>query len=180
MKKRFAVPILAALLSLSAGLNSALASQHKGSEEKPATHAESGSKSKSGVVHDVIELTRDVVKAERKAIIAGALDMTAEESQAFWPVYREYENEISKVGDRLLAVIKDFASNYETLTDEQAKAMLQDYLMVEQDHLKVRRSYVKRFEKVLPPKKLVRFYQVENKIDAAIEFEMASEIPLVK
>jgi hypothetical protein len=58
--------------------------------------------------------------------------------------------------------------------------MLQDYIKAKEDHLKVRKSYVKKFEKTLPAKKLVRFYQVENKIDAAIEFEMAKEIPLVE
>jgi len=188
---RKALPILTllclAIPSLFGGASPAFADQQKSSEEKATAEKSMGSgakheaaEAKSGEVHDAIELTRDVIKAERKAIIAGTLDMTAKESEAFWPVYRDYENDISKVGDRLLGVIKEYAKNYDTLTDEQAKTMLQDYLKAKEDQLKVRKSYVKRFEKVLPPKKVVRFYQVENKINAAIEFEVAKEIPLVE
>jgi len=182
----FSIVCLVALIS-TAGPNAAFASQPKASEEKAPAVESHGStakheaaEAKTGEVHDAIELTRDVIKGERKAIIAGTLNMTAEESQAFWPVYRDYENDISKVNDRLLAVIKDYAKNYDILTDEQAKTMLQDYLKAKEDRLKVRKSYVKKFEKVLPPKKLVRFYQVENKINAAIEFEVARGIPLVQ
>lgn len=151
------------------------ASEHEGSHAK-----EEGSQPKSGVVHDAIELTRDVIKTERKTIIAATLDMTADESEAFWPVYREYETDLARVNDGALKIIKDFAKSYDTLTDEQATQMVKDFLKVKEDQLKVKRSHLKKFEKVLPPKKVARLYQVENKIEAAIQYEMAAEIPLVR
>jgi len=127
----FSIVCLVALIS-TAGPNAAFASQPKASEEKAPAVESHGStakheaaEAKTGEVHDAVELTRDVIKGERKAIIAGTLNMTAEESQAFWPVYRDYENDISKVNDRLLAVIKDYAKNYDILTDEQAKTIPQ-------------------------------------------------------
>ncbi len=127
-----------------------------------------------------IELTRAVIQAERQAIVTRAMDLTPEQAQAFWPLYREYRLEMTTLGDRLLNVITTYAENYRNLSDELARSLLTEYLSIEKARLGVKSKYLPRFQKVLPPKKVARYYQVENKLDIIIQAELAQEIPLVR
>ena len=126
------------------------------------------------------ELTRSVIQAKKKMIVAANVELTEAESQGFWPVYNDYQNEMRKNNDRLLAVIEDFAANYEMMTDEKAKALLEEAIAIETDELALKNSYLPKFAKVLPAKKLAQYYQVENKLKAIIDYDIASAIPLVK
>jgi hypothetical protein len=74
----------------------------------------------------------------------------------------------------------DFAKDYETLTAGQANAMLEELLSIKKVDLKVKKKYVTKLKKVLPAKKIMRFYQLENKLDAIINYQLAAEIPLVR
>jgi len=131
-------------------------------------------------LNDEIEMLRSMAQTERKALIAEAMQLSTSESQAFWPVYNDYRAELIKVGDRKLKLITDFAANYETLTDEQAKSLLKDSFSIQDEQQKIRKKYVKRFEKVLPSIKVARFYQLENKIDAVVNLQLAEQIPLAR
>jgi hypothetical protein len=66
------------------------------------------------------------------------------------------------------------------MTDEMATQLLTQYLALERDHVGLLTSYRPRFAKTLPPKKVARLYQVENKLRALVNYELAREIPLVK
>ncbi len=127
-----------------------------------------------------VELTRSVIQAEKKMIVAANVDLTEEESQGFWPIYNDYQNETRKLNDRLLALIEDFAANYEAMTDAKAKSLLEEAMAIETDELALKNSYMPKFAKVLPAKKLTQYYQVENKLKAIIDYDLASAIPLVK
>ena len=129
---------------------------------------------------DAIEVTRAAVQTERKAIVASAMKLSEQESQAFWPVYNDFRADMNKVIDRQVRLIRDFAKHYNSLSDEKAKAMVSEYLSIEKAKLKLRQRYVRKFEKVLPPKKVMRYYQTENKLDALINVQLAREIPLAK
>jgi hypothetical protein len=129
---------------------------------------------------NAMELTRAEIQTNRQAIVTIAMDLTETESKAFWPLYREYRDALAKVGDRKAALITDFAKNYEALTDEQAKSMTKEMFEIQDKELSVRRDYVKKMEKILPPKKIARFCQVENKLDAVVNYELAGMIPLAK
>src|SRR3990172_5672039 len=74
-----------------------------------------------------IELTRAIIQAERQAIVTRAMDLTAAEAQAFWPIYREYRLEMIEGGDRLVALITTYAENYRSLSDEMAGKLLTKY-----------------------------------------------------
>lgn len=127
-----------------------------------------------------VEDARTIVQTERKLLISQALGMTPEETAAFWPIYDNYAAELKKAGDLRVKVITDFAAAYDSLGDETANQLLGDSLRYQEQALKVRRSYVRKFRKALPPVKLVRFYQIENKLDAITNFALAREIPLVQ
>jgi hypothetical protein len=129
-----------------------------------------------------IELTRWAVQSERKAAVTDNLQLTEQESKVFWPLYDEYRAAMGKVGERTTKLITDYADAYtnNNLSDDQALQMVSDYLSIETDKLKVKKRYVKRFEAVLPPKKLARFFQIDNKMDAYVNAAIAKNVPLVE
>lgn len=129
---------------------------------------------------DEIAVLRSVAQTERQAIVARAMILTNQESTAFWPVYNEYRGEIAKVSDQLVKLITDYAAHRDTLTDAQAKSLINDHIRFEQDLLKVRKKYTARFGKVLPMTKVARFYQIENKLDLLQKLGIASQVPLVR
>jgi len=133
-----------------------------------------------GELTAAVEDARTIVQTERKLLISQALEMTPEETAAFWPIYDQYAAELKKAGDLRVKVITDFAAAYDSLSDETANQLLDDSLRYQEQALKIRRSFVRKFRKALPPVKLARFYQVENKLDAITNFALAREIPLVQ
>ncbi len=128
---------------------------------------------------DQLQQLRAEIQADRQAVVAANLGLTDAEGAAFWPLYREYRGELSKVGDRTQKLIQDYAKVYDTATAEQAKAMVDEMLAVQQAELKVKESYVPKFRKVIPEVKVARFLQIENKIDALIRLQLAADIPLI-
>ncbi len=130
-------------------------------------------------MNDTIEMVRSVAALERKAVVTKGLQLTGEQSTEFWPIYDEYVVEKKRVNDRLVKIITDYAANFEDLSDELATSLVNDSMKVQEDLLKVRKRYLKKLKKVLPPKTLARFYQIENKLDAVSNVTMAQGIPLV-
>ncbi len=137
--------------------------------------------SSAGYAQDAyIELLRSEVKTKKVAIITEVMHFTNEETNAFWPVYREYDLELSKIGDGRLQLIKDYAQNYETMTDEKAKELVDRALRLEAKRTKLKKKYFKKFDKVLPSKTAAKFFQLENQINLLIDLQIASELPLIK
>jgi len=129
---------------------------------------------------DYLQQLRTDIQADRQALVAASLGLTEEEGAAFWPVYRDYRNDMSKVGDRMQKLIQDFAEVWDNATEEQAKTMVDEMLAIRRDELKVRKSHLSKFRKALPEVKVARFLQIENKIDAIINLGLADSIPLVE
>jgi hypothetical protein len=130
-------------------------------------------------INDEIELTRSIIQTQRQAIVTAAMELTSDESSSFWPLYHEYREAMRKVDDRSVTLINDYAESFDTMTEEFAEDMIREFMSIRQAELDVTRKYLKRFQKILPPNKVARFFQLENKLDAVIDFELASEIPLV-
>ena len=128
---------------------------------------------------DEIELTRAVIQAQRQAIVADNLGLTDEEGQRFWPLYRQYRNDLAKNGDRKVAVITTFADNYHNLSEGTADWMVNEFLAIAKVDAEVKSRWVPRFREVLPAKKVALFVQLENKLDAIINYDLAESIPLV-
>jgi hypothetical protein len=126
-----------------------------------------------------IEVVRSIAEAERKAIVAQNMFFTPEEAEKFWAVYNEYREEARKVGDMRVKVIRDLADEFETLDDARAEELLREVLDFQADRVKLRKSYVRKFNKAIPPKMTVRFFQIDSKLDTIIDFALAKEIPLV-
>jgi hypothetical protein len=123
---------------------------------------------------------RTIMQAERRDLVNGLMDLTPEEHEKFWPVYNQYRADMTRVNNRLFVMIRDFASDFDTLSDQKAQTLLNEHLSIEDAAHRVKASYVDRFAQVLPPKKVARFYQIDNKIDAVLRAELAKDIPLVR
>ena len=108
------------------------------------------------------------------------LGLDDEEASAFWPLYDRYQAELTVVGDRLLRLIEEYKRTFGKTTDDEARKLVDDYLDIQRDRVQLRRAYVKPFAEVLPGRKLMRFYQIENKIDAVMRYELAASIPVVE
>jgi hypothetical protein len=130
-------------------------------------------------VQHEIALTRAEIQTERQALVAENLPLTEEQATAFWPLYRTYREEMAKLGDRLVALIEDYAKNYETMTDPQSSTMIKEFLKIQKEEIAIKTSWVPKFEKILPAKSVARFYQIENKLDLIVRTSVAAEIPLV-
>lgn len=127
-----------------------------------------------------MQIVRDKVQADKKLLIAENMNLTEKEAKPFWPVYADYQKEIMALNDRSIKFIQTYAENFDKMKDDTAKKLVGDYLAIESDRQKLRESYVPKFAKVLPYTKVMRYYQLENKISAVISFDIASMIPLVK
>jgi hypothetical protein len=129
---------------------------------------------------DTMQIVREKIQADKKLLVATNMDLTEKEAQAFWPVYESYQKDLGLLNGRMLVLIEDFAKNYEAITDETAKKLVGDFLAIEGDRVKLKQSYLPRLRKALPEKKVARYLQIENKVDAVIRYELAQKIPLIK
>jgi hypothetical protein len=131
------------------------------------------------VLEDIL-LTRSAIDVERQALVTRGMDLTPDEMQGFWPLYREYRLEAVKVGDRIVALIITYADNYQTLTDDVADRLVTEFVNIEKERARLKAKYLPKFKKVLPPRKVARFYQIENKLDITILAELAQGVPLAR
>lgn len=130
-------------------------------------------------VSDEIEMVRSLVRMERKAAVEQAMALAPAESQVFWAVYNEYEAERTRVNDRAVKVVTDYAAAYPDVGDVRAQALLAESFAADSDLLSLKKKYAKRFAKVLPPARVARFFQIERKLDAVQNLSVAEQIPLI-
>jgi len=127
-----------------------------------------------------LALTRASIQLRRQAIVTSVMDLAPKEAEAFWPLYREYRMEMAKVGDRVSKLLVDYTGQYDTLTDEQANQIMKEWLSIEKAKTSVKDKYVSRFKKILPARKVMRFFQADNKLDAVLNAQLASIVPLAR
>ena len=127
---------------------------------------------------DAIEIIRAQINTDRQAVVALNMNLSAEQSEAFWPVYREYHAERDELMDTRVRLLTEFSATSMGMTAEQASQILDDALKLEKKLVELKRNYRSKFEKVLAPRATLRYYQVENKLDTIINFELASVVPL--
>ena len=127
-----------------------------------------------------IELTRMALQRQRDDLVNQFMQLTLKEVGPFIPVYEKYRTEMGKLGDRIQRVILDYAENQDNLSDQKALAMLDEWLKIKEAEVKLRMKSVEDFKRVLPPKKVLRFFQLDNKFDAIVNYNLSGSIPLVQ
>jgi len=129
---------------------------------------------------DDMQILIKEIKADKKLLVAENMQLTEAEAKKFWPIYDQYQDELFILRVRSLKLIQNYAENYESMTNEMAKKLLDEYLTIERLRQKVREAYLPKFRKVLPEIKVARYYQIENKIGAVVNYQLATQIPLLK
>ncbi len=129
---------------------------------------------------DNMQFVVEKIRADKKLFIAENMQFTETEAKAFWPLYEQYQDELFLLRARTMNLINDYAEAYDKMTNDTAKRLLDEYLTIESLGLKLRQAYLPKFRDALPDVKAVRYFQIENKINAALVYELAAKIPLVK
>jgi hypothetical protein len=134
------------------------------------------------VAQDNMQILRDKIKADKKLVVAANMELTESEAKGFWPVYEEYQKDLTSINQRIGKLIESYAADYRanTLTDEKAKTLVDEMVAIEHVDGALQQSYVPKLINVLPPKKVARYLQIENKIRAAVKYELATSIPVVQ
>jgi len=132
--------------------------------------------------NDNMQILRDKVKADKKLIVAENMGLTDAEAKGFWPVYDAYQKDLMAINQRIGKLIVSYAEAYrdKTLTDEKAEKLTAELVDIQKAEADLQASYVLKLSKALPPKKVARYLQIENKIRALVKYELAAQIPLAE
>ena len=169
MRKRISLRLLAiGLLTALAGFADPGSAQTKpGAGDKPANN---------------LEIVHEKLKADKKLIVAKYMELTESEAKRFWPVFEEYQKDLQKSNERLYNLLQSYAADYrsESLTDEKAQKLLDEWIAFEQEDAKRRGSFVPKVLKALPAKKAARYLQIENEYRIMLRYDLAATVPLVQ
>ena len=127
-----------------------------------------------------IEVLKSEIKTDKKAIITETMGFTEQESQAFWPIYNEFEHELSQLSDKRISNIKDFAANYDSLSDKKADELLMNSFSYLEDRLSLNKKYYKKFAEAITPTVAAKYMQLENQIQLILDLSIAANLPLAK
>ncbi len=127
-----------------------------------------------------IQLVRTDIQKQKAVLIAVNLILTDKEAEQFWPMYRKYDVEMSEINDRTVSFLKEYSEAGGVFTDERAAELLGEWFDIQDQKLRVRRHYSKEFRQVLPSAKVSRFFQIDNRIDLALQLQIASGLPLLQ
>jgi hypothetical protein len=129
-----------------------------------------------------MQILRDKIRADKKAIVAENMDLTDAEAKVFWPLYDSYQKELEVLNKRTLDVIVEYANawNEKKLTDQLASKLIKETIAIEQAEAAMRKREAAKLLKALPPRKAARYLQIESKIRAIVKYELASRIPLAE
>lgn len=125
-----------------------------------------------------IQLLREDIRAHRKQITASNMTLTPDEATKFWPIYDQYIQETIKINDDRWALIKDYAANYNSLTDQHAQDYVKRSVDIDQQLTALRAKYVSIFQRIVSPKKSAQWYQIDHRIDLLINLQLAALIPI--
>jgi hypothetical protein len=129
-------------------------------------------------LNSYIESLRADLRTDKMDIITEAMRFNDQESKAFWPVYRKYEADVTKVNDQRLALIKLYSDKFITMTNADAKAVIDQSIEFESRRTDVKRKYAQEFQKAgLSSLTVAKFLQLEHRLDLLVDLKIASELP---
>jgi Spy/CpxP family protein refolding chaperone len=129
-------------------------------------------------VRAAIESTRAQLRAGRTQYFAENLPLTQEQADRFWPLFREYDTKRAALGNERIAILAEYAGSYPNLSDAEAAQLVARSIKWEREATELRIEYADKFGKVLPPATLLRFLQIDRRVDTMIEVEFQRVMPL--
>ena len=129
---------------------------------------------------ETLELQKKIMFDQKRLIVMNNMTLTEAEAKAFWPVYEQHQEDLFRVNQRGAKLILAYASAYQTMTDDQAVKLIDEYYDIQDDRLVVMKKLVAAVDKVLPGTKAFRYMQIESKLSAIGRYELAKGIPLAQ
>jgi len=126
-----------------------------------------------------IQMLRQEVGKDRRDIVKANMLLTNSEATRFWPIYDKYRADISKIGDRRVKLITDYAANRTSMSEDEGNRLLREALDIQKEMVSTKEDYVKKFQKELSARTTARFFQIDQKLDAAVDAALAARIPLI-
>src|SRR5215469_14168964 len=159
-------------LSFSAVVVTTLCAQEK--------HVKDPSESQVLNTQTYIELLRSDLNAQKRQIVNETMQLDDKQARIFWPIYNDYEANLDKLGDERLAIVQEYATNFLTMTNEEADELAQRVMALDDQRMALRRKYYDLMKKSLPAILVVRFFQVENQIQLLVDLKIASNLPIIE
>jgi hypothetical protein len=128
-------------------------------------------------IDSAIEVARANMRADRATIITQAMNFSDKEAGAFWPIYRQYEYERSRLDDGRVAVIKEYSQKYPSLADAEAKAMAEQMFEYDSRLAALKKKYYKKFNKALSALTVTKFFQLDRRVDLLMDMNVESSLP---
>jgi len=133
----------------------------------------------TGIDSDIALLRADI-QTQKTAIITSTMQFTDDQAKAFWPLYRDYSTKQQAIADQRVSLIKDYANQYDTMTDAQADALVGRLMKFQDARAKLAESYYPQFKKAIGAKQAAKFYQVDNRLTLVIDLQIASAVPIMQ
>jgi hypothetical protein len=176
MSVRFAAFALAPILALAAAATGLPAQQ----TQVPGTHVQDSARSRELNTDVYIQLLRADLSAKKAQIVRETMELNDQQAPIFWPIYRQYQAEQSKLITEKLAIVTDYANNFSTMTDEKADQLAQQTIELDQKRLALREKYYGTMKKALSPVIAVRFFQVEHQLQLIVDLQIAANLPIIE
>lgn len=125
-----------------------------------------------------IERARADYRADKVELITKNMNFSGQESATFWPIYHEYQGKLTQINDKKVALVRQYASAGDSLSDEQAKAMTEKWFELQGDTLNLEKDYYGKMADKLSPKLATRFFQLEHRINLVTDLQLASALPM--
>ena len=151
------------------------------SNAKPMAHREADAASNRELnLRAYVELLRLDVRKAKSQVMGQIMQLDADESAKFWPIYKTFETELTAVGDQVVAVIKEYTANYDNMSAAVADQLAQKLLGIEQQRHELKKKYYARMKDALDAITATRFLQVENQLERLIDLQIAAELPVIR
>jgi hypothetical protein len=169
-----------AITGVFALVNCLLPAQTPAKTAKPVTVAQTKAMSNEEMnLRAYIELLRTDVRKSKSQVMGDVMQLDAEESTKFWPVYKDFEEEYTQLGNKIVAVVKTYAERYEAMTDDVADQLANQVLAIEQERNALKKKYYDRMKAAMGAITATRFLQVENQLERLIDLQIAAELPVI-
>jgi hypothetical protein len=129
-------------------------------------------------IQEYITLMRSNVRDQKAEIMGAMMELNTEDAAKFWPIYSEYDTELSKVNDLRVQNIEEYAKNYTQMTDDKADELVQKAIEFQTQRAELLAKYYQRMKQALGATTAARFLQVEHQLLLIIDLQIASVLPI--
>lgn len=127
-----------------------------------------------------VTLLRADIKAQRKDIITAMMQFSDSDAAKFWPIFKQYDAELTKIGDGRTQLIVDYARNYDSLTNEEADRLMSKAFELEAQRATLKKKYFDKMKTALSATQAAKFFLVENQIQHIVDLQISASLPVVQ